>query len=206
MTDSVPSRTSVDRVGYRILSGAQEILSRMLQIDDGELDAEMLREFPAARLRMADELHRAQDYDAELFAQEEKVKAQIANLEDWKAALVSRRAALHHHVTEAIRGSPGVPFVLPSGEPVRLQKNGGVPALKLTLDLGHKSVGKILPSDCELPSHYLKTVTYLTLDTDAVRADIAGGASLIWASLETGQHLRGFALKPLKQKDLEARS
>ena len=195
----------VDRVGSRIVERASDVFVKMAAIDEGDLSEAMRREFPAARLALASELQRAQDYDAELYGTEEAVKAQIATLKNWLERVGSRRAALHAAVEAAIQESPGVPFTLPSGEPVRLQKNGGMPALRLELDetLGTKSVKDILAYDTKVPERYRKLDVYTVLDRHAIRQDLIDGVDIAWASLEQGEHLRGFKVKPAKEQKLK---
>lgn len=110
-------------------------------------------------------------------------------------------------VIKAYELEPRLPWRDSTGKKISVCDNQ--PALKTTFDIKKKkSFEGVLHEDTiqelDIPEKYLKTVTLKVLDTAAVKADLAAGAKLTWAELETGKQVRG--LKPPKDfdKELEA--
>lgn len=81
------------------------------------------------------------------------------------------------------------------GNKLTIRKNSNA-HLVLALDLREaKSVSNILDdaaiSLLEIDAKYIKQVSYTTLNTEKVKADLGMGIIIPWASLHLGTHLRG---------------
>lgn len=105
---------------------------------------------------------------------------------------------------ELIEKHPDIPFKDSYGKKLSVVQNG-TPVLKTELDLKIKSVSNVVAlEECELfgvDPKYLKKVSYMTLDVDAVNADLRAKVELAWAELKWGKYLKGLPNDNKKRAD-----
>jgi hypothetical protein len=107
-------------------------------------------------------------------------------------------AAFKEVCREAIEAYPDLPWR--STQKIKLYvANNSEASLDTGLKLAKKTISNVL-SDHDvswLPARYVKLASYLVLDTEALKADLAEGKAVAegWAKLERGKHVRGLVMK-----------
>ncbi len=92
---------------------------------------------------------------------------------------------------QAIKDNPDLPWIDSYGTKVYVSRNSSA-SLQMNLSLDDKTVRNVVDyGDVTRLGPYVKTVTYLVIDTDKVREDLAAGVEISWAKLERGDHVRG---------------
>ena len=161
----------------------QDILAAYETMVDS--DGEVLAENMAALETLAKiEADKLDSYYYLIKKAEMESAAAQAMVDQWAKKVASRqnfiaymKKAIHAHMTATGQAKA----ITPNGNTFAVQKNGGkVPVLPLGSEVFDLS---------QIPEAYIKTV--LSLDTDAVRADLEAGEQLPFATLgERGTHLR----------------
>lgn len=79
-----------------------------------------------------------------------------------------------------------------NGEIGKLCLQANPPALELKIPVGSKSFNNILDGKyiADIPNEYLKTISFVQLDTAALKRDLDEGVEVPFAELKRGTHLR----------------
>lgn len=130
-----------------------------------------------------------------------QVRAATSARDYWSACAKAAETALKELKAEALRSmeeSPDLPWRDSYKQKLSLCNNSQ-PSLKTLYDdeLGSKSVTNILDASHldVIPERYQTAVSFIVLNTAAIREDLAAGKELPWAKLERGRHVRGLVMK-----------
>jgi hypothetical protein len=166
------------------------------QIEDGlDVDAAIVRTFEDAKLSVTEAIDRRKAFKSYLLMMIDRCKAAKAEVNDRQKFFERTLERLTEQTKRVIEENPGVPYTDSLGAKVSVVKNGQ-PRLELKIPLAvSKSISSVVDHEqCEffgVDRKYLKTVSYLVLDTEAVKNDLKSGAILEWAELIWGSQLRG---------------
>ncbi len=144
-----------------------------------------------AKLELSDKVDRWGQFlrrlDLEYKEAEEMTRAFRVKRESLKTKLEKSKEWLK----SMMEAAPTVPYKGKTAT-LKLQNNGGKKALDLLFTLGEKTVTNIVDhfSIDLIPDEYLKPVSFYTLDTEKLRADLDAGKELAFAKLVQGKHVR----------------
>jgi len=190
------------------LGYAAQLVAKVCQEIDENYDAELPKELIEALSTNREDLLAGVDRRAavadQFEAAIEMVARQEAYLKDRKAALKKAYDTFVSKTKEIVELNPDVVFQ-GSNRKLTIAKNGR-PALKLHVVTSSKSLANIVDDTAieifQIDDRYLKYVSYLTIDTEKVRADLSDGVDVPWAELQHGTNLRG--LKTPKPRSLKS--
>jgi len=179
------------------LGYAAQLVGKVCQEIDENYDDELPKELIEALSTNRDDLLAGVDRRcavADQFeAAIEMLVKQEAFIKDRKAALKRAYDTFAGKTKEIVEQNPDVVFQ-GSNRKLTIAKNGR-PALHLHIATANKSLSNIVEEDSiemfGIAERYLKYVSYLTIDTDKVRADLGDGVEIPWAELQHGTNLRG---------------
>lgn len=173
---------------------ARTLMAQIDECPEAEIPTALAQAFKISELAKTEAVDRVKALAAELKAQEQKVQAAIAALEKHGERIGFIREWVSDEVRAQIEARPDVLYRDSYGRKLSVGSNGGVPSLKTEgISLGKKHVSNVLDVEAleMVPAKYVKQVSFLTLDTEAIRADIEGGEDVGFAKLERGKRVYG---------------
>lgn len=176
------------------------------QVDESpELSDALLQAFKAAAVSHAESIDRRK---ALMWAIEGSLKAARGARAEVDA-YVQRLKAIAEKVKlttkEAMQEAPDLPWKDSVGRKLTLAKNAeeklilsfDVKAKRTFTNLVHSETVRMF----DIPEKYLKRITVTLLDSDAIKADLAAGVSIMWAEAKRDFNVRG--LMPPKDQEIE---
>jgi hypothetical protein len=163
------------------------------EIEEGvDVDEALVAAFDDAKGLVAEGIDRRKAVVRELDAKLELAKSYKAEAEEYVRKFERIKKRLKDRTLELIEQNPDIPYADSLGK--KLTK-GESKALKLGFDTYKRAFSNIIDADMadllDIPEKYLKQVYFLTLDTDAIKADLLAGGQVDWASLQKNTHLKG---------------
>lgn len=185
-----------NRTPSSFFEAASTLADLCMRIDsEEEINEALIAEFEDAKLSLAESIDRRKHVykSAELFIK--LARERKSELDENIKKLQKIQDRIETKTKQMIEAEPDLPYRDTMGNKLYLMRNS-VPSIKLTLDLRTaKSVSNILDEASifllEIDEKYIEKVSYSTLNTDAVRADLLKGVDLPWACLQWSTHLRG---------------
>ncbi len=174
-----------------------EICNEIDSCNDDELSVSLNRKFQEATTSLAESIDRRKFVYREAESKISLARQYKRDLDATIKRLESVKERIEKTTKDIIKSS-SVPLKDSLGNRLSIKNNAK--ALHVVFDMGRKSVSHILSeSDItafEIPQKYIKKLSYLTLDTDLLKADLEEmGAmaiqSIQWAHVSHGESVRG---------------
>lgn len=175
---------------------ATALVTLSQQVEDGaELDDAMVQAFDDAKLSITEAIDRRKSFKNYLLMMIDRCKAAKAEVNERQKFFERTLERLTENTKRVIEKNPDVPYTDSLGAKVSLVKNG-TPKLNMKLPLtASKSVSNVIDQTSvdmfAIDPKYIKPVSFLTLDVEAIKADLKAGVACEWAELEFGTQLRG---------------
>lgn len=191
MTLSLYERGRV--VGETVMGAANLLQALCERVDDAEdLDRALIEAFSATRIGLAEGVNAAKALNSECDARVLQINEHIERLVAYRDTVKKVQASLKDRLKEAMIESGWTSLSDLLGRKVVSLVQNSISALKLDFEVRAKTVPYVLDSRAieAISPKYVKTVSYLVLDTEAVRSALEAGETLHWAWLEKGSHVR----------------
>lgn len=202
MTAQAAEQTEIAPIKPRsrlpLFEAASKFSALMAAIDEGmPITDAVQREFAEGRLDVIEAIDRRKAAMHYLKHMTEAARAAREEMDARVQQLKAAQEALKANTKAIMEKFPDDMYQDSVGRKLSIANNGGKAALKLGFEIREsKSVSNVIDLEVVeflgIDKKYIKPVSFLTLDTDALRADLEVGANLDWASLERGTHVRGF--------------
>lgn len=166
------------------------------QIEEGaDLDEALIAQFDDAKLSVTEAIDRRKSFKSYLLMMIDRCKAAKSEIQGRQKFFERALERLTENTKQIIETNSGVPYTDSLGAKVSVVKNG-TPKLNLKLPLtASKSVSHIIDQTSvdmfAIDQKYIKPVSFLTLDVEALKADLKAGASCEWAELQFNTQIRG---------------
>ena len=177
-----------------LFEAATSLAAICRKIEDGEeLDSLILEEFGATTTQLAESIDRRKAFYGELNSKLELAKNYKKEIDVHMKRLKNVQERLKKVTMDTMAGAPDLPFKDSLGRKLTLCQTPAF--LKLTFEMSAPRTFSILDPDSisfiGLPDKYIKEISFLTLDTDQIKADLQSGETLPYAKLQTTTYLRG---------------
>jgi len=166
------------------------------QIEDGiNIEDALLAQFNETKLDIAEAIDRRKGLKNYLEMMISHCKAGKSDINDQQKRFETVLERLKEKTKQILIENPEIPYVDSFGKKLSVVNNG-TPRLDLKLPITiSKSVNNIVDQqECitfGIDQKYLRTVSYITLDTETLRNDLKSGTILPWADLTWSTQLRG---------------
>ena len=169
-------------------------ISEQIEESEEHLDAAIVAAFSDIQLSVAEAIDRRKGLKSYLQMMIERCKQGKVEVNETQKRFERILEKLTEDTKRIIEANPEVPYIDSLGKKVSVIKNGQ-PRLDMKLTETNKNVGHVIDlAQCEflnVDHKYIKTVSYLTLDTETIKADLKAGINLPWAELIFSTQLRG---------------
>lgn len=182
-------QVTVREITTRLNDAATLATALMMQIDEGDISAEITRLFNETTLRTRSGLDQARQLDDALDSFSTQLLHQKARIDVALEAVKCRKEALKKQIKAVVESNPEVQFRDSTGTKVYVRSSN--PALKMTIETASKTVKHIVPEGLSIPDRFLAVVELYVIDTAAVRDALKAGEELDWAKLEATKSLCG---------------
>jgi len=169
-------------------------ISEQIEESEEHLDAAIVAAFSDIQLSVAEAIDRRKGLKSYLQMMVERCKAGKAEINDTQKRFERILEKLTEDTKKVIEANPSIPYLDSFGKKVSVIKNGQ-PRLDMKVSESTKTVSHIVDfAECEffgVDHKYLKTVSFVAIDTERLKADLKAGIILPFAELVFSTQLRG---------------
>lgn|SRR3990167_524060 len=181
--------TELKNPQYWLTKAATQLNQLAEQLDEGADPTEaFIQSFHDTKLVLSEQVSRSLAFEHTLSAMIAAAEEKKKMWRETEARLLKIRETFHSAVKATMVDNHDLPYKSQLGE-IRLQRNS---AARLEIGLDHRdvSVRHVVAHDLEHMQEYLKTVSYVCLDVEKIKADLTLGIEVPHCELIRDSHLR----------------